>query len=387
VYCTTQCQKETTKKKRRVSQVAKATNSAFLYHLAYECERAQTLQVLTGHTVESLVALYEVYKLKLKANRYGETKDFAISHVHPVQGEDTIGLFHPANLVVVPTKLNRDHGTQHHGHGLSINRNALVSRHTVEKGAPRKQTVQRIIAFLGADVVEEVVKIAKIQPTQRHKVLSWLHDHLDPTVPEQRAHLDNLDDMTTIALTGLKATLEGKESNGFTIKTRIYTPLEVLLLGLEQQTVYRPELVEVHDAIYAAIGPFLSANFGSDWTKDCSLVELVTSLMRRPSMRPLMTEPELSQALFDVLHGKEIVNIQPMLEAFTKRCKERQGQESAFTPIHTHYEAKAPRVLAILQSPVNFAYCLDGEVLEVVPVLVPLSEAYSVPEVEPLPWD
>lgn len=392
LYCTPQCQREATKKKRRVSRVDRAVNAAFFYHLAYECERAGTLQILAFHTVESLVQLYEIYKLRLKANRYGATKDYAISHIHPVQGESAIGLFHPANLVVVPTKLNRDHGTQHHGHGLSINRSALVSKHSVEKGTPRKQTVQRIIAFLGADVVAEVVKVAKIQPTQRHKVLSWLHDHLDPTMPEQRAHLDNLDDMTTIALTALKASVQGEESNGFTIKTRTYTPLEVLLLGLAQQTAYRPELSAVHDAIYAAIGPFLSANFGSDWTKDFSLVDVVESLSRRPSLRAILAAPELLQALFDVLHGKEVSDIRPMLDSFTQRCKERQGLSQSIT-----YKAQQPLLLGTLSFLANareFADELDAvegayvqDVIPVLPRAIAMQPGNTLAyEHDPLPW-
>lgn len=393
-YCTPQCQKEATKKKRRVSRVDRAVNAAFFYHLAYECERAGTLQILAFHTIESLVQLYEIYKLRLKANRYGATKDYAISHICPVQGEDIIGLFHPANLVVVPTKLNRNHGTQHHGHGLSINRSALVSKHLVEKGAPRKQTVQRIIAFLGADVVEEVVRIAKIQPTQRHKVLSWLHDHLDPTVPEQRAHLDNLDDMTTIALTALKASVQGNEGSGYQIKTRTYTPLEVLLLGLAQQTAYRPELSVVHDAIYTAIGPFISENFSSDWMRSWCLVGVVESLSRRPSLRDILAAPELLQALFDVLHGKEVDVIRPVLDSFTQRCKERQGLPQPIT-----YKAQQPVLLgtlSFLADARGFAAELDavegGYVQDVIPVLMPRHTlAYEVdPQAErcdPLPRD
>lgn len=125
VYCTPACQKEATKKKRRVTRVDRALNSAFLYHLAYECERAGTLQILSFHTVESLVALYGVYRLKLKANQYGSTKDFEISHIAPVKGNDTLGLYCAENLVVSPTKLNRDHGTTYYSQGRSIHRSTL----------------------------------------------------------------------------------------------------------------------------------------------------------------------------------------------------------------------------------------------------------------------
>jgi hypothetical protein len=379
IYCTPQCQKEATKKKRRVCRTNRATHSAFFYHLAYECERAGTLQILTGHTVESLVALYDVYKLKLKANRYGETKEFEISHIHPVRSDsaETIGLFHPTNLVVVPTKLNREHGTQHTGHGLSINRNALVSKHSVEKGAPRKQTVQRIIAFLGADVVADAVKIAKIQPTQRHKVLSWLHDNLDPTVPEQRTHLDVLDAMSGKALAALKAKLEGKEGSGFQIKTTILTPFQVLSQELERHAQHRPELTEVLDIICKRVSPFTALHMS----------------------RTTLSADE-TQAVFDVLHGMPVEAIRDVLTEFVERhtsIVDNGERIPAYQPIV--FKAQRPaRVVATLPAPVSvaddarsFADYLDREELDAVPMLLPLSEVYQMAPLadqgQPLPWD
>lgn len=335
IYCTSPCQKEATKKKRRVSRTDRATHSAFFYHLAYECERAGTLQILTGHTVESLVALYDVYKLKLRANRYGETKDYEISHIHPVQSDsDAIGLFHPTNLVVVPAKLNREHGIQHYGQGLSISRNALVSKHSVEKGAPRKQTVQRIIAFLGADEVAEAVKIAKIQPTQRHKVLSWLHDHLDPTVPEQRNYLDSLDGMSGKALAALKAKLAGKEGSGFQIKTTILTQFQVLSQELERHAQHRPELTEVLDIICKRVSPFTALH------------------MSRTTLNA-----DEAQAVFDVLHGKPVEAIRDVLTEFVERHTSTMDNHERI-PRYMPIVFKAPRpvrVVATVQAPVSFA--------------------------------
>ncbi|WP_448694824.1 hypothetical protein [Pseudomonas moraviensis] len=374
IYCTPQCQKEATKKKRRVCRTNRATHSSFFYHLAYECERAGTLQILTGHTVESLVALYDVYKLKLKANRYGETKEFEISHIHPVRSDsaETIGLFHPTNLVVVPTKLNREHGTQHYGHGLSISRNALVSKHSVEKGAPRKQTVQRIIAFLGADVVADVVKIAKIQPTQRYKVLSWLHDHLDPTVPEQRTHLDSLDGMSGKALAALKAKLEGQEGSDFKIKTESLSPFNVLFVELQRHAGFRPELKDVLDVLCTRIDPFI-ATF---------------------THRTVLNADEL-QAVFDVLHGKPVEAIRDVLAEFVERHTSTMDNGERIPQYkQILFKAQRPaRVVAKVQSPVSvaadarsFADCLDGEGQDDAPVFLPLSGLYQEREVEPLPW-
>lgn len=372
IYCTSQCQKEATKKKRRVSRTNRATHSSFFYHLAYECERAGTLQILTGHTVESLVALYDVYKLKLKANRYGETKDYEISHIHPVQSDsDAIGLFHPENLVVVPTKLNREHGTQHYGHGHSISRNSLVSKHSVEKGAPRKQTVQRVIAFLGADVVAEAVKIAKIQPTQRHKVLSWLHDHLDPTVPEQRNYLDSLDGMSGKALAALKAKLEGKEGSGFQIKITILTPFQVMSQELERHAQHRPELTEVLDIICKRVSPFTALHMS----------------------RTTLNTDEV-QAVFDVLHGKPVEAIRDVLTEFVERHTSTMDNGERIPPyMPIVFKAQRPaRVMATVQSPASLLCDAGGfaaelyavDVQEIPTVLMPSHTL--VYALEPLPW-
>ncbi|MGY1446248.1 hypothetical protein ACW582_03505 [Pseudomonas chlororaphis] len=363
VYCTSQCQKDATKKKRRISRVDRASGSAFFYHLAFECERAGTLQILTGHTVQSLVALYEVYKLRLKANKYGESKDFDISHIQPVQGHDSVGLYHPQNLVVAPAKLNRAHGVKHFGHGLSISRRDLKSKHAVAKGAQRKQTVQRIIAFLGADVVSEAVKVAKIQPTQRHKVLNWLHDHLDPTLPEHRAHLDSLDNMSGKALTALKATLEGKEGSGYKIKTTVLSPFNVLFLELERHAQHRPELTEVLDVICTRVDPYIATFIH----------------------REVLNGEEL-QAVFDVLHGKPVEVIRDVLTEFIERhtsIMDNGERIPAYAPIVFKPRPKA----LVTQQPVarNFADELDAvEVLDTIPVLLPRHTATY--EGDSLPW-
>lgn len=382
VYCTTQCQRDATKKKRRVSRVSRATNSAFLYHLAYECERAGTLQILSFHSVESLVALYEVYKLKLKANRYGECKDFEISHIHPVKGHDNIGLYCAENLVVSPTQLNRDHSTQHFGGGRSIPRASLQSRHSVEKGASRKATVARIIKYLGADLVEEVVRIAKIQPTQRAKVLSWLRDNLDPSDQQHRTWLESLDDMCTKALSALKAKIEGKDESKFKLKTRTFGALEVLLMELERHAQFRPELLEVHNAMYDAISLLISKDFSSSWRPYWTLLSMVENLQMVPSMRPLLADSDLLQGLFDCLHGKPagaFLSTLPGAEAPLERA--------------TASDSDAPVVvLATLPVSFDFASELDTAfVPDIVPVLL---QAHSATrersdasyDTDPVPW-
>lgn len=374
IYCTRQCKQLAASTKRRTARLSKATNSAFLYHLAYECERAETLQILANHTVDSLVALHDVYKLKLKANQYGQTKDFEISHIAPVQGHAFIGLYHAENLVVAPTHLNRAHGTKYFGHGLSISRNSLVSKHAVAKGAPRKQTVERIIAFLGQDVVAELVKVAKIQSTQRHALTAWLQDHLDPLVPEQRDYLDSLDGMTTQALRALKATLEGKEGGrAFVVKTTTYTASDVFLLELERHSTYRPELAHVVNILRKRVAPFTSQHL--------SRINLNT---------------REQQAVFDVLHGQPVEAIQNGLDEYIARhtsVMDHGERIPAYKPSVFAVPSKqsATPVIPVAQASVRvlarlkgFAESLDDPVLDVLPVM-PLVRQPVV--VDPLQWE
>lgn len=370
IYCTRQCKQLAASTKRRTARLTKATNSAFLYHLAYECERAGTLQILTGHAVDSLVALHDVYKLKLKANQYGQTKDFEISHIAPVQGHAFIGLYHAENLVVAPTNLNRAHGTKYYGHGLSISRSALVSKHAVAKGAPRKQTVERIIAFLGPDVVAELVKVAKIQSTQRHALTAWLHDHLDPVVPEQRDYLDSLDGMTTQALRAIKATLEGKEGGAaFVVKTTTYTASDLFLLELERHSTYRPELANVVNILRKRVAPFTSQHLSR-----------------------ISLNANEQQAVFDVLHGQPVEAIQNVLDEYIARhtsVMDHGERIPAYAPIVFNVASRphppAKPAVVILKTFRSFVDELDEQVgSELLPVLQVHTATY---EADRLRWE
>ena len=387
IFCTRTCKDKATATKRRIKYVAKATDSAFFKQLAFEASRAGTLEIFTGHTAESLAELYKLYAFKLKANQYGKTTDYELSHICAAQGEDAVGLYHPLNLVVAPKALNRAHGTQHFGYGLSIARGSLKSRHAVERGANQKDTVARIVQFIGSDIVAQAVKLAGIKPSVRNTALAWLRDHLIPSVPEHRDWLDGLDTMQTPALKALRAKLEGKEVSGFTIKTTIFTPFEVLSQELERHAQYRPELTEVLDVI-------------------CQRVSAFTPWLR---CRTVLNDEE-ARAVFDVLHGKSVEAIRHVLTEFVERhtsitnnvepVSGAMQRIPPYKPIVFRVESvqrPVVRVLATLQSPVSFAAearsfaeCLDGEEVRVgavpVPVLV-LSQPYSVPQpVEPLPW-
>lgn len=390
IFCTRICKDRATAAKKRTVYITKAADSAFMQTLAFEASRAGTYEIFTGHTAESLAGLYALYVLKQRANRFSDAKDYELSHIAPSQGQDIVGLYHPQNLVVAPKAMNRAHGNQYWGHGLSIDRNKLKSRYMIEKGTPQAEIIKGIIQFIGPDVIAQATKLAGIQPRRRIATLSWLREHLNPHNPQHRDWLDNLDTMHTTALTALKATVQGKEGSDFKIVTRAYTQFEMLLLGIAQQARYRSELTEVHEAVYAAVEAYITANFSSDWLWGRSIAEVV-----RFMPDTIMTKPEL-QALFDVLHGKEIREVEPMLEAFAKRCKVRQGLSSAVTPIT--YKAQQPVLLGTLSFLANareFADELDAvegayvqDVIPVLPRAIAMQPGHTLAyEHDPLPWD
>lgn len=365
IYCNQACQKEATKLKRRVCYTYRATNSGFLYWIAGECERAGTLLILTGHTVESLVELHAVYKLALKANQYGDIKNtqpefFEISHICAVKAKHAMGLLHPANLVVAPQLLNRSHGTKHYGHGLSIPRTDLHPRFSVDKGTDRKVIIERAIKFLGNDVVCEAVRIGKIQATQRHKTLSWLHDNLDPSNPEHSAHLDKIDTMSGKLLNALKAEIQGKQPSGYKAKTQNMTALRVLMLELERHTAYRPDLATITRLITARIPEHL-IKFAS---------------------RPLASAEEI-QALFDVLHGMAVEDVQEAFYVIDNGERIAPYAPIRFTKPVAPVMPVAP--VRVLKTFTSFADELDGYVPD---VLTPMFQAHKATyEVEALPWD
>ena len=363
VYCTRTCKDKATAVKKRIKYVERATDSAFFKQLAFEATRAGTLEIFTGHTAESLAELYTLYAFKLKVNQYGKSSDYELSHICAAQGEDTVGLYHPLNLVVAPKAMNRAHGTQHFGHGLSIARKGLKSRHKVEKGANQKDTVARIIQFIGPDIVAQATKLAGIKPSVRNTTLAWLRDHLDPTEPEHRDWLDSLDTMQTPALKALRAKLEGKEVNGFTIKTRTFTPFEVLSRELERHAQHRSGLIEVREVIHESVREYFK-----NWTNGILADRSITDAMQYVSP-DFMIGAEL-QGLFDVLHGKDLKDIRPVFEAFAERHSGAVERIPAYAPIV--FKAQRPAsVVATLQSPVSFAAELDAHLMtpEVMPVL------------------
>jgi hypothetical protein len=286
--------------KKRVKYVQRATNAAFFYHLAYEVQRAGTYQVLTGHTLESLFDLNSLYKTCLKYNNYGEPSEgatkYEMSHVAPVKGKNILGLYRADNLVIVPMGMNRAHGTKYYGGGAFINRSEINPKYAVSKDTSRSDVVAGVIKFLGETLVSDLVRVAKIQPAQRHKVMSWLLDNLNPLDPEHKPHIATLDDLSTKALTKLKATLQGKEVSSFGVGCGGASPDYVLFNEWQRiANTHRPDTLHMF-SVLADLYANTSNRFCAEFSQ------------------------EDQQLVFDMLHGGSVELVANLVASEVERA-------------------------------------------------------------------
>ncbi|MCW1242945.1 hypothetical protein OC610_00865 [Pseudomonas sp. SAICEU22] len=265
-----------------------------MFYVAREVKRAGYLEVVGGHTEASFVALYELWKYAFRANQYGTRRDFELSHISAVDGRFTIGLLHPENLCVAPKALNKAHGTQYFGHGKSISRSSIKSQNYVSPDEPESVVLDRVIAYLGEQFVDDIVRVAKLQPSKRLQHLDWLTAHLDPANPEHRKYIAGLPAMSTVTMSNLKKELQGKSVSTFAIKTYLFKPFDVLFHELERHAQYRPELKEVFDELHR-VNELKS--YKNSWT----------------------IESSEERALFDLLHGRSVADVQDALDSLLDR--------------------------------------------------------------------
>lgn len=290
IYCNRTCKDKSANKKVKKDPMEKALKTAFFYYLAGECLRAGTLEILRGHTVESLSDLHTLYKTNMQYNGYGDRNEYELSHIAPVKGHDFIGLLYAENLVSAPKALNRAHGTKWFGCGKSVHRLTLDSKYNVDKRFDKEsEVVARVIDYLGKDVVLATIKACKIKPAKRSQLTEWIVGKYDPAIPDHKAALPNLsmlDGMKTKELQHVKAMMLGEETDEYFVCQASRQEV-VFCKELTRLSAYRPEL-----EVYA-----YALEEGLTTQTQSSLFTL-----------------HHAQMIFDVLHGKSIAVMADTLE-------------------------------------------------------------------------
>ncbi|MCF5512073.1 hypothetical protein GIV66_30315 [Pseudomonas sp. PA-3-11C] len=167
--CSTQAQRSR-EKARHTKREQRVTDSDFMNFLSRQCKNANTLQILEGHTLETMLSLYQdVWRYSQRAGRDA----YHICHIAPVSGGDKVGKLHPDNLVIGQASRNQSWGNKFTGAGLWITSEELKIEHHVYDYETPKAIAERIKKFVGVELFTELAVKTKIQTSQRIALLHW----------------------------------------------------------------------------------------------------------------------------------------------------------------------------------------------------------------------
>lgn len=168
VFCSDTCRKLAFKAKKKLESKKKFSKrleaklkalsaSVFGGYLYRELVRAGTVQVLSGHTHQSLAELVTLRRKCTSAGGYLKGMpigDYELSHIYPVSGKSRIGLLHPSNLVICPKSFNRKHSRtvpKEGSQGASIPRDELLKKWRVDKSFTVSAVLSLARKFIGSE--------------------------------------------------------------------------------------------------------------------------------------------------------------------------------------------------------------------------------------------
>lgn len=183
-YCTRECKEQHAliigrqktaekQKKRLLSKSELFDKTPFARYLVTETKRAKTLEILRDITAEELLQL-----LQLTRNRTSYSgitsgspgNSFHLSHIFPVSGNDRVGLLSPTNLVISPAEYNQRRRNKipllAKPDKYSISRSSLDKKYSVSATEPFSTVLLKLKRYLGASVLNEFYRAAKLTKTQ-----------------------------------------------------------------------------------------------------------------------------------------------------------------------------------------------------------------------------
>lgn len=195
------------RKKKSESQVRKYVKKAdrflqtgFALYLLKELKRAGTVQILEGHTADTL---HELNRLKRQCSKYSgysegkPTGSYHLSHVWPVRASNgKLGLLHPQNIVIATKEFNLRHGAKQPSRldvGLYLPTADLLEKHKLREHDTAEQVFKKVEKLLGHEWKSFIATLT-IQQTQEQQLRAKLKK-LEIPAP---AHL-SLDELRQIA--------------------------------------------------------------------------------------------------------------------------------------------------------------------------------------------
>jgi len=379
-HCRPKCRKAAQRQRQNVAakkRIYRFQTSAFGYWLADECRRAGTIEILQGHTVESMAELHTLTKRRSAVNGYGEESTYSLCHLFPVKHHTRIGVLRAENLVISYSNLNSRHSnTAVAGIGVSIPRFALNVKWMVSETATKTEVISKIVEYFGNDFVETLAVKLKLQSSIRQQVYDYLVSCGDSRVPSA----DKLAEMSTQQLTSLKKEITGKGTGG-------YLPSS----GINGDDVFREELKRLAKLRPELERAILAFNDFTMW--DATTSRAISHCFHTVNIHtPVYTTPE------QLAHCKAVVEtVEPLLE----EMREQQftllhgGTVAEFIKFIDRYQTVVSDLLNIEKPSVADVQPLDVQPLDVQPsdvqhadvevesdeyYFAPLPEKYRTPE-------
>lgn len=193
-FCSTECKERKNTISKRKPFTIPRSNHFFLY-VTKEAQRAGTLAIfdtLVG-SVDNLMALYEVVKLRMTANVMSGKDSFHICHIAPVKHDNILGLSNAENLVIAPAIFNRRHSSKHcNKAGVYMYRADAPMKLFV--ASDEVGLLDRIIDMIGEETVIAFCKKAKLKDSQRQASLEKLAKLIDHSNPDHARFIAILND-------------------------------------------------------------------------------------------------------------------------------------------------------------------------------------------------
>lgn len=266
-YCSTECKTRKSTISKRKSFTIPRSNHFFLY-LTKEAQRAGTLAIFDTlvDSVDNLLALYEVVKLRMTANVMSGKDSFHICHVAPVKHDNILGLSNAENLVIAPAIFNRRHSSNHcNKAGVFMYRaNAPMKLFVASDEAG---LLDRIIDMIGEETVVAFCKKAKLTESRRQaslEKLAKLVDHSNPDHSRFIAILNDTHSKTPVIIAAVEAVQSRAEFKPM-MKGQKLSDSAMLVKELIRHAEFRCELQEFADiALQYTRGDFAHTTLSID---------------------------------------------------------------------------------------------------------------------------
>lgn len=165
-YCSANCRKIASRKKLSMETRIKKRKSLLVQvpHILYlikECRRAETVQILSGHTLESFTKTMDFIRNKPRG-------DVEICHIAPCRGKKSRGLLHYENLFYGGSYQNRNFGSNYLSGGLKIKRSHLIKKWAVDESMDNNTILKKVEAFLG-DIITSYIETSHLRKSKKRR--------------------------------------------------------------------------------------------------------------------------------------------------------------------------------------------------------------------------